>query len=140
MSPRGVAITRRLIVVLAVFGVLLMLYGNSIRTEFEQRREIAALKAEIADAQEKRDGLRNELERWRDPKYVKQQARTRLGWVVPGETGYRVLGPDGKPVSGAKIDSTNRLPGDEHADTWWEELLGSVAAADQPAPEKRDTP
>ncbi len=101
---------------------------------------MADLKAEIAAAEEKRDDLRDELERWRDPDYVKQQARSRLGWVVPGETGYRVLGPDGKPVSGAKLDSTSRLPGDEHSGTWWEELLGSVAAADQPAPQKQDGP
>ena len=35
---------------------------------------------------------------------MKTQARERLGWVVPGEIGYKVVGADGKPLGGgAKI-------------------------------------
>ena len=44
-----------------------------------------------------------------DPDYVRTQARERLGWVVPGETGYRVVGADGKPLGGGLRSSPRRL-------------------------------
>lgn len=120
--------------------VLLLLtisYGSSLRVFFEQKREIAATEAEISQRQDHIDDLQSELERWEDPAYVRAQARERLGWVVPGEVGYRVVGPDGKPVvPGAEVESErdNGAKG-----TWWQKLEGSLQAADGPGPAERTT-
>jgi hypothetical protein len=67
---------------------------------------------------------------------VRTQARERLGWVVPGETGYTVVGADGKPLGGgAKITAETASEESAH-DSWWSKLWGSVEAADRPAPSK----
>ncbi len=38
--------------------------------------------------------LQNQVERWKDPAYVKAQARNRLHYVMPNEVGYIVLEAD----------------------------------------------
>ena len=54
--------------------------------------------------------------------------------MVPGETGYRVVDADGKPLGGgAEITAETRLA-EKSPDAWWSKLWGSVQAADQPAP------
>ena len=60
--------------------------------------------------------------------FIKAEARERLGWVVPGETGYRVIGADGKPIGG---DSTVLAPTRQDG-LWWEGMWGSVRHADNP--------
>ena len=77
-----------------------------------------------------------ELARWADPAYVRTQARERLGWVVPGETGYRVVDGDGNPLGGGAEIGSSRTMISEPQDAWWAKLWGSVEAADKPAPAK----
>ena len=119
--------------------VLLLLtisYASSLRVFFEQRQEIAATEAEIAAHEQNISDLEAELKRWEDPEYVKAQARERLGWVVPGEKGYRVVGRDGKPlVPGAEVEPEG---GGDKPTTWWEKLGGSMEAADGPRPARPD--
>jgi len=66
---------------------------------------------------------------------VESQARQRLGWVMPGETGYKVIGPDGQPVDGGQeiggAEPTVKTP---TAQPWWAKLFGSMQTADQPKP------
>ena len=55
---------------------------------------------------------------------------------MPGETGYRVVGPDGKPLGGgAEITAQNKTEAPAPV-AWWSKLWGSVEAADKPAPPK----
>lgn len=104
------------------------------RAYLDQRSHIQELKAEIAGYQRDIRAAKTELERWKDPSFVEQQARARFGWVLPGETAYQVLDGDGKPLTGkdqlADPDSIANAP--ETPDAWWTKLDASLRAADHP--------
>lgn len=131
----GLGITRRAVALIVVVAVLVLSYATSLRVWFNQQGDIAATRADIRERQERIAQLEDELDRWNDPEYVKTQARERLGWVVPGETGYRVVGPDGEPLGGSgdlggRSDET--APPKEAA--WWGQLFGSITTVDEPVP------
>lgn len=65
----------------------------------QQRSEIAALKADISAKQQQQQGLKDNLSKWSDPAYIKQQARDRVSMMMPGETGYWVYGGDATPAT-----------------------------------------
>jgi len=122
-----------------VILVLVISYASSLRVYFAQAHEIAATKAEIAQRQQAIEGLQAERARWDNDDYVRAQARERLGWVVPGEVGYRVVDANGKPVGGGEEiqgGSSGVAPPSKSA--WWTRLEESVKAADHPAPKPKD--
>ncbi|HET6293646.1 MAG TPA: septum formation initiator family protein [Kribbella sp.] len=141
-TPAGPARTRgsrnltgRAAVVLLVLGALIVSYAQSLRVWFDQHQQITALQQEIRDREKRVDQLNDEITRWDDDAYVRAQARQRLGWVMPGEVGYRVIGADGKPVGAPPAPSG---PADPQADeqqqpTWYTKLWGSVEGAGKPA-------
>jgi Septum formation initiator len=114
--------------VLLVLGALIVSYAQSLRVWFDQHQQISALQQEIKDRETRVDQLGDEVERWNDDAYVKAQARQRLGWVMPGEVGYRVIGPDGKPL-GPSLSPAGSAAGAKHDPTWYAKLWGSVEVA-----------
>ncbi|MFF0264559.1 septum formation initiator family protein [Kribbella sp. NPDC004536] len=135
-------LTGRAAVVLLVLGALIVSYAQSLRVWFDQHQQISALNQEIRDRQKRVGELNDEITRWGDDAYVKAQARQRLGWVMPGEVGYRVIGADGKPL-GAPPEPTTPSDGtaDAQKPTWYTKLWGSVqGAGTPPAPAVKPTP
>ena len=131
---RSYILTARAIALSVVLLILTISYATSLRIYFSQAHEISATKAEIAERQQRILQLQGDLARWDDEGYVRSQARERLGWVVPGETGFTVVDSEGRPLGGGaeiKAESTSDEPAQ---DTWWSKLWGSVEAADRPAP------
>ena len=127
-------LTARALALVVVLSVLTISYATSLRIYFSQAHAIADTKAEITTRQARITDLQGELGRWNDPAFVKTQARERLGWVVPGETGFTVLGADGKPLGdGVSLGAENLAPRKPRG-VWWDRLWGSVQTADQPAP------
>ncbi len=133
-AQRAVTATWRLVVLLVVFAAIAMVLAHSLRVYFTQAEEIAVVKAQIAAEQDRIADLNDKLERWNDPAYVRSVARSRLGWVLPGEVGYRVLDAEGKPLDGAAIQLEESAP----PQLWWEKMWGSVQVADAPAEEEAD--
>jgi cell division protein FtsB len=132
---RQTSLTARAIALTVVLLILTISYASSLRIYFAQAHEIAATKAEIAERQQRIVSLEAELAKWQDEGYIQTQARERLGWVVPGEIGYKVVDANGKPLGGgAEISGDAAEPVQPAEDAWWAKLWGSVAAADQPAP------
>lgn len=132
--PRA-SLTGRAIALTVVILILVISYASSLRVYFAQAHEIAQTRVEIAQRTQTIEDLQAERTRWNNPDYVKAQARERLGWVVPGEIGYRVVDAAGNPVGGGEqIDSgtTGALGPDKAA--WWTKLRNSVTAADDPRP------
>jgi cell division protein FtsB len=136
---RGSSLTARAIALAVVLLILMISYATSLRIYFAQAHEIASTNAEIADRQHRISELQGELARWGDETYVRTQARERLGWVVPGETGFAVVGADGKPLGGGAKITAETAPDEPAQDAWWSKLWGSVQAADRPAPVKSET-
>ena len=128
------SLTARAIALTVVLLILTISYASSLRIYYAQAHDIAATKAEIAERQQRIVELEGELARWQDDEYVRTQARQRLGWVVPGETGYKVVDAQGKPLGGGAEITSEVAPVKEPGDAWWAKLWGLVAAADQPAP------
>ena len=130
-------LTARALALVVVVLVLTISYATSLRIYFSQAHEIASTKAEIADSQAAIGDLQGQIARWNDPAYVTAQARERLGWLVPGETGYTVVGEDGKPLGGGlTLDTTSPTEVAAPQQMWWDRMWGSVAVADKPAPVK----
>jgi hypothetical protein len=128
--------------VLLVLGALIVSYAQSLRVWFDQHQQITALQQEIRDREKRVNELNDEIARWDDDAFVKAQARQRLGWVMPGEVGYRVIGADGKPI-GAPPEPSAPTDGTADAEkpTWYTKLWGSVEGAGKPpAPATPPTP
>ena len=118
-----------------VLAVLTVSYASSLRAYLQQRSHIGDLKAQIAEREESINDLEREKRRWEDPAYVKAQARARFGYLMPGETGFEVIGADGKPL---EPQATLNDP-DEVIRTmptaWWSDAWDSMElAANPPAP------
>ncbi|TDW87424.1 cell division protein FtsB [Kribbella pratensis] len=134
-------LTGRAAVVLLVLGALIVSYAQSLRVWFDQHQQVNALQQEIRDREKRVAELNDEITRWDDDAYVKAQARQRLGWVMPGEVGYRVIGADGKPV-GAPPEPSAPADGttDTQKPTWYTKLWGSVEGAGTPPVTAAPTP
>jgi cell division protein FtsB len=131
---RTAGLTTRAIALAVVLLILTISYASSLRVYINQHRDIADTQQQIIESQQRIGQLSDEITRWNDPNYVKTQARTRLGWVMPGETGYRVIGPDGKPITGdTEIAATGSTPKPARK-PWYDTVWGSVEAADDPHP------
>jgi cell division protein FtsB len=119
----GPQLTTRAIVLLTVVLLLVASYTSTLHAWWEQRGDIQASKAEIVMRKQAIADLEDEKDRWNDPAYVKQQARSRFGWVMPGEVGYRVIGADG--VVRGDVPTLDEPP-EATTPQWYDKLWGSV--------------
>ena len=129
--PRS-RLTGRAAVLVLVLAVLTVSYASSLRAYLQQRAHINDLKASIARHEADIDALETEKERWDDPAYVQQQARERLGYVMPGEKTYLVLGEDGKPLEPAAELEDPATVISSTQDPWWNDAWASVELAGNP--------
>jgi cell division protein FtsB len=79
--------------VIVVVTVMALTVAQPLRNYFQQKADLAQVNAKIDDQMQQRQDLSDELNRYRDENYVKEQARVRLGVVEPGETAYRLTDP-----------------------------------------------
>ena len=97
LSIGGLDVSTRLVVVLTVAAILAVMLVPSVYQWWQQERELAQIKAQVAEQQEKNAQMQRQLDLWNDPDYISTQARERLGYVRPGETQYTVVDP-GAPL------------------------------------------
>lgn len=118
-----------------VLAVLTVSYASSLRAYLQQRAHIGDLKAQIVERQANINDLELEKRRWEDPAYVKAQARERFGYLMPGETGFEVIGPDGKPLEAQATLSDPDEVIKEKPTAWWTAAWDSMELAGNPPPE-----
>ena len=130
--PRTPRLTGRAAILVLVLAVLTVSYASSLRAYLQQRAHIGDLKAQIVEREQNINDLEREKRRWEDPAYVRAQARERFGYLMPGETGFEVIGPDGKPL---EPQATLNDP-DEVIRTaptaWWSAAWDSMELAGNP--------
>lgn len=80
------------ILALALCAVIVTV-AYPLRQYFAQRSQISDVRQQNAVIQQQVAALQSELAKWSDPAYVAIQARQRLHYVRPGETGYLVPNP-----------------------------------------------
>lgn len=107
--------------VLLVLGVLSL--APAVSTYLTQQRAIADAQAKVSSQEADLKRLDAQRARWSDPAYVRAQAGSRLFYVTPGTTAYRVI--DSKvttqPAASAAAEP-DRTP-------WTEALVQSLVAA-----------
>lgn len=118
----------RVAIVALILLVLVISYASSLRAWLQQRDDVAAARAELAQTQTSIEDLERTKLRWEDPAFIEQQARLRLGWVLPGEVGYRVIGADGEPL-GDSVLEPEELAAQAAPEDWYASLWGSIEAA-----------
>ena len=100
------AFSGRMLALAVVLVAITVMLAPTVRVFLNQRAEISALEADIASKRAEQEDLRQEISRWEDPNYVKQQARDRINMVMPGETSYWVFGDAGSPSAASSGTSS----------------------------------
>ncbi len=121
--------TGRAAVLLLVVAVLAVSYASSMRAWLKQRSEINTLNAQIVDQRSDVASLVQAKKRLHDPAYIESQARLRFGWIMPGETGFRVIGSDGEVLSNGTSTLSQPVKPIKKDPEWWQGAYGSVVAA-----------
>lgn len=126
---------------LLVLGALLaavLILLPSLSTYIAQQREIAAVQASVKESRERLAEVDAERAKWRDPAYVRAQARERLFYVMPGETQLNVIADVVLPLE-TEQQTSKKLT--EISGNWALALAGSfLQAGVSPAPVAQDVP
>jgi cell division protein FtsB len=114
---------RAAVLAVAIASVVLAL-ALPFKVWVAQRGQIHAVESETREQQQRIVDLREQQERWKDPDYVRQQARVRLHFAMPNETTYVVLGKPKTKKAKTETASEPSLTG-----PWYSRLWQSVEAA-----------
>ena len=95
------------VVILAVVCLLaFVVIFTSLRAYLSQQAQYDAVVDRIKEASDTSTTLENELAQWKDDTYVRSQVRERLGYVMPGDTSYVVVGADSMKEAEARGGAT----------------------------------
>ena len=123
-------LTGRAAILLLVLAVLAVSYASSARAWLNQRSENNSLRAQIAQQEAAVAQLKQDKRRWNDDDFIKMQARLRLGWVMPGEVGWRILDANGDVLTGDSASlTTPSAPAPNQDREWWDSAWGSMEQA-----------
>ena len=122
---RATLTARAAILAVAIASVALAL-ALPFKVWVAQRSQIHGLQSQTKDVERRVAHLRAQQDRWQDPDYVKQQARVRLHYAMPGETTYVVLG---KPKPHHHRATQQASSPAELTGPWYSRLWQSVEAA-----------
>ncbi|MEO8284374.1 MAG: septum formation initiator family protein [Pseudarthrobacter sp.] len=114
------AFSGRMLALAVVMIAITIMLAPTVKIFFDKRAELTALSDDISARQAEGDRLRQQISRWQDPNYVKQQARDRINMVMPGETGYWVFGSD---LPAGSSSSQNAAAAQDPADLPWVDSL-----------------
>ncbi|MFV2144730.1 MULTISPECIES: FtsB family cell division protein [Isoptericola] len=127
-------LTVRLLVLSVVVLLAFVLLLPTVRGAVQQRAEIDRLQAELSAHESERARLENELGRWDDRSYVVEQARTRLNYVMPGDTVWRVVDADevadGGTPAGDEAPTEPARPAGPTGAPWYQAMWESVQVTD----------
>ena len=125
---RRSSLTSRAAVLALVMCTLVLMLAYPVQQYLAQRGVIAKLHRANAAAQQQVDALAAQDAQWNDPAFVARQARSRLHYVMPGETEYALTGGiPAAPSPAPAAASASPVPS-----TWYDRLWGTVRTADHP--------
>lgn len=127
------------VLVVALIAAGAVIISPSLSTYVQQRREISELRASVEEHRGAVEDVDAERARWKDPAYVRAQARDRLFYVMPGETQLNVIDDIMMPVESSEETSAELSRIDRN---WARTLVGSfmIAGTTDQAPAAADTP
>lgn len=126
-KERSTARSPRALILFTVLFIVALMVAPPLQNYFVQRAQISSLQGEVNQARADLEAAQAELARWRDPEYIKSQARDRLHFVMPGERQYIVLGIDDekseRDLTAAPVAENFPL-----GIPWYARLLSSITA------------
>ncbi|HVV11018.1 septum formation initiator family protein [Amycolatopsis sp.] len=115
--------TRRAAVIAIVVCALAFTLAVPLRTYLSQRSEIAEQEQRQASLQQQVAELQSRQAAASDPAQVEAEARSRLRYVMPGETPYLVQLPEDAPQSQQRQEQKKPGPGDS---AWYDQLWSTL--------------
>ena len=125
-SAGRAGLTTRAAVLGLVLCALVLSAAVPLREFLAQRGDIRRAEAAQAQQRDRIAALEQRTQQLQDPERVKQEARERFGFVMPGETLYTVLRPEQPAQVARKGDAAPAGP----EAPWYSQVWGSVKAAD----------
>ncbi|HTK65881.1 MAG TPA: septum formation initiator family protein [Pseudonocardia sp.] len=117
----GVSSTRRAAVLALVVCALALSVAVPLRNYLGQRQELSRLEAEQRRLAVQVDQLAQDRDRLNDPDEIAREARSRLGYVRPGEIPFVVQLPNDPSTARRIVDSSEGQPWFE---TLWRDVKG----------------
>ncbi|GAB3588527.1 FtsB family cell division protein [Calidifontibacter terrae] len=119
---------RRLTILGALLLFLAVIITPTLNSYLQQRDQISQLGSQVTSQRASVTQQQAELKKWNDPIYIAAQAKTRLGFVKPGQTLTVLVDENGKPLPGSnptgKTISKN---------PWYGQVWSSVVGANKAA-------
>ncbi|MDJ0394039.1 cell division protein FtsL [Rhodococcus sp. G-MC3] len=110
--------TARAVILAVVVCALALTLAVPLRTYFSQRAELDQVLADRQDLENKVAALELEKAQLNDPVRIAAEARTRLRWVMPGETPYTVQLPGDEGPSDEEVAAAKKSEGPWYRDLW----------------------
>lgn len=109
---------------IAILFAFTLMVAPPIKHYFTQRAQIQALKAQVASDRKDLEAARKQLQQWKDPEYIKSQARERLHFVLPGERQYIVTDGTDSTDQNSGVHVAQSVPTDE---PWYTRIIASIS-------------
>ena len=140
MSTGRPPLVRPVTMLSGVLVIVTLLLAPYIRPWVTQRSQIDAGREQVEDLQREVTALDAELRRWNDPAFVRAQARQRLNFVMPGESGFVLLVDGAHSVTRPDPRSaTAAVPTGGDGQVWYAKVWDSIRIAGDPTTEQART-
>jgi cell division protein FtsB len=113
----------RALTLATILFVMALTIAPPIKHYFTQRAQISALESQVTSNNQALEQARKELLMWRDPEYIKSQARERLHFVLPGERQYIVTDSVGQYAQDNGTTVANKIPDGQ---PWYARMIASI--------------
>jgi cell division protein FtsB len=123
---RRPVLTGRALVLGAIVVLLVVLLASPIHRYLASRSDISATAQQLTKDQQHLRDLQRQKQRWGDPGYIQQQARSRLQFAMPGDTVYVVVDKGARSDIEKTAGSGSSTP---RGTAWNTRLWDSVRAA-----------
>lgn len=110
--------TARAVILAVVVCALALTLAMPLRTYFSQRAELDQVLADRQDLEQQVADLKEEKTQLNDPVRIAAEARTRLRWVLPGETPYTVQLPGDVGPTVEEVEAATESEGPWYRDLW----------------------
>ena len=114
----------RALALATVLFIMALTIAPPIKHYFTQRAQISALKSQVESNNTALEQARKDLLLWRDPEYIKSQARERLHFVMPGERQYIVTD---NSTTESNNGSTKIASSLTDGQPWYARLIASIS-------------
>ena len=116
--------SNRLLALIALVFIFTLTIAPPVKNYFTQRAQINALKSQLSADNFALQKAREELLLWRDPEYIKTQARERLHFVLPGERQYIVVEGENTDTQNGTTKIASALVDGQ---PWYARLIASIS-------------